>query len=74
MIHEKTSSESKLEIGLLNTRPTEIWRMSAEITKAKELLNWEPKISFESGLDKTIEWYRKYLKVFYDTDSDLHTL
>lgn len=74
MIHEKTQSESKLEIGVLNTRPTEIWRMSAGTNKAKELLNWEPKINFETGLEKTIEWYRKYLKVYYDSGSDLYTL
>jgi len=29
--------------------------------KAKKLLNWEPKISFEQGLKETIEWYKEYL-------------
>src|SRR3989344_3464769 len=27
--------------------------------KAKNLLNWEPKINLDSGLRKTIEWYKK---------------
>jgi nucleoside-diphosphate-sugar epimerase len=30
----------------------------ADITKARELLDYEPTVSFEEGLRKTIEWYR----------------
>lgn len=29
-----------------------------DISKAKKLLNWEPKVSFEEGMKKTIEWFR----------------
>ncbi len=29
-----------------------------DITKAKKLLNWEPKISFDAGLIKTIDYFR----------------
>ena len=32
-----------------------------DITKAKEKLNWEPKIDLETGLDITIEWIKKEL-------------
>lgn len=28
------------------------------ITKAKEILDWEPKVSLDEGLDKTIEYFR----------------
>lgn len=31
----------------------------ADITKAKKLLGWEPKISLEEGLDRTVEWYHQ---------------
>ena len=31
----------------------------ADITKTKELLDWEPKVSFEEGLKKTREWFEK---------------
>lgn len=30
-----------------------------DISKAKELLDWEPKISLEQGLKKVIEWFRE---------------
>jgi UDP-glucuronate decarboxylase len=29
-----------------------------DITKAKKLLNWEPKVPLDDGLDKTIEYFR----------------
>lgn len=29
-----------------------------DITRAKELLNWEPKVNLEDGLQKTIEYFR----------------
>jgi nucleoside-diphosphate-sugar epimerase len=30
-----------------------------DITKARRLLNWEPKVEVEDGLRRTIEWCRK---------------
>ena len=32
-----------------------------DISKAKEKLNWEPKVSLETGLNTTIEWIKKEL-------------
>ena len=74
LIHKKTESKSELRIGALPTRPNEIWKMSSDSTKAQRLLGWEPKISFEEGLDATIQWFRKYLSVYYSTDSPLVSL
>lgn len=71
LIHERTGSKSELRIGALPTRTNEIWEMSSDATKANKLLGWGPKVSFEEGLDITIEWFRNYLKVYYDTDSPL---
>jgi nucleoside-diphosphate-sugar epimerase len=34
-----------------------------DITKAKKLLNWSPKVDFETGLRKTLEWYKEVLNV-----------
>jgi nucleoside-diphosphate-sugar epimerase len=74
MIHQKTESKSSLEIGALPNRPTEIWRMSSEAEIAKENFGWSPNIKFEEGLERTIAWYRNYLKAFYEKDSILHKL
>ena len=35
----------------------------ADITLAKKLLGWRPKITFEKGLKKTIEWFKKVYKI-----------
>jgi len=32
-----------------------------DITKAKEVLGWEPKVDLEEGLRLTIEWFKKKL-------------
>ena len=36
----------------------EIHRVVADISKAKELLNWEPQVSLEEGLRQTIAWIK----------------
>ena len=63
MIHSLTNSKSRLSIGALKYRPTEIWRMCGDSSKAYNILKWRPKISFEEGLKLTIEWYREYMHI-----------
>ena len=60
-IAELTGTVSTLEIGVLTDRPTEIWRMYADNTRAREMLGWRPCIRLEEGLKGTIEWFRQYL-------------
>ena len=60
-IAELTQTKSKLEIGALEYRPTEIWRMFADSSRARTLLGWTPRIHLEEGLRRTVEWYRQYL-------------
>ena len=46
----------------LDAREDDPYRRSADITKLRKLLGWEPKIPLEVGLAKTIKWVReKYL-------------
>ncbi|MBU1131511.1 SDR family oxidoreductase [Patescibacteria group bacterium] len=44
-------------------RPGDIKRSLADISRARELLNYQPIVSFKEGLEKTIEYYEKLLKV-----------
>ncbi len=48
----------ELRVGALPYRPKEIWRMYCDNSKAKELLGWEPTVSFDEGLERTVEWYK----------------
>ncbi|MAG47187.1 hypothetical protein CL617_01155 [archaeon] len=73
-IHQLTNSISKLSIGSSEYRPTEIWRMFCDNKIAKKTLGWEPKILFEEGLKKTIEWYKNYINLYYNKDSGLPRL
>ncbi|MGC8899620.1 MAG: SDR family oxidoreductase [Candidatus Micrarchaeia archaeon] len=40
-------------------RPGDVKHSLADISLAKELLNWRPKTGLKEGLRKTIEWYKK---------------
>lgn len=73
-IYEVTGSKSELHIGALPTRPNEIWKMSSDASKAKRILGWEPKVTFEEGLKRTVEWFRKYLEVYYSEKAVLLSL
>jgi len=41
-------------------RPGEVRRLIADYSKAKKLLGWEPKYTFEKGLIEFIKWYKSY--------------
>lgn len=73
-IHTLCDSKSELRIGAIPDRPTEIWRMCSDNKQAKSILNWTPKVSFDDGLKRTVEWYRSYIKCFYSKDSFLNRL
>jgi len=61
-IAKLTDTKSSIEIGALPYRPTEIWRMYADASRAKKILGWTPKVTFDDGLKKTVDWFREYLK------------
>lgn len=57
-IKDLTGSTSEIQtVG--NMPEDDPTRRSPDITKAKEKLGWEPKISLDEGLPKTIEYYKK---------------
>lgn len=61
LIIEMTNSNSKIEHHEL-PEDDPIFRQP-DISKARDILNWEPKISLHDGLKKTIEYFSKELKI-----------
>ena len=51
------------EFGALPDRPTEIWRMFGDSSRAQRLLGWSPRHTLEDGLTLTIEWYRQRMEL-----------
>lgn len=45
-------------IEYVKDRPGHDRRYAIDFTKAKQELGWEPQVSFEEGLRRTIEWYK----------------
>ena len=49
--------------GKIKFRKDEIKSLYPNISKAKSLLNWQPKINFSRGLNKTINYYKSNIKL-----------
>jgi dTDP-glucose 4,6-dehydratase len=49
---------SDVPIQFIGDRPGQVFRHTCDTTKARQLLEWEPVVSFEEGLERTATWYR----------------
>ncbi len=58
LISKKLNSKLKF----LNKEVGGSLRLQCDYNKIKNLLNWEPKIDFEKGLEQTICWYENEFK------------
>jgi len=56
MIKQMTKSSSAIQFDPLPMDDPK--RRKPDIAKAKELLDWSPKVSLEEGLKNTIEYFR----------------
>lgn len=45
-------------IKFIGERPGQVFRHTADASKLKRLIGWQPRLSFGEGLDRTIRWYR----------------
>jgi UDP-glucose 4-epimerase len=54
-IKKLVGSSSKIVIK--DGRPGEVWKFTADISKAKTLLQYEPKTDIDDGLLSTVRWY-----------------
>ena len=58
LIEKYTNKEAKYQYEDLHKADTKsTW---ADITKAKELLDWQPQIGLEQGIKRTVQWTKDY--------------
>lgn len=62
-----------VEIQHLNSIEDDPQRRKPDITRAKKILNWEPRISLKEGLQKTIDYFRMELQSQQFLDDPLKT-
>lgn len=48
----------------LRPESSEVERLVADATKARELIGWEPQTSLDEGLKKTIEWISEWITMY----------
>ncbi len=53
------SAEIESDTARIRPANSEVERLLADNTRAKQLLGWEPRVSLEEGLRQTIEWLRQ---------------
>ena len=41
-------------------RPGDVFKTLADISKAKDILGYRPKVDFKEGLKRTVDWFRKF--------------
>ena len=52
-------------IELLPNQPGDVERTCADIEKAKRLLGYQPSVTFEDGITRTVEWYKFFFSVIF---------
>jgi CDP-glucose 4,6-dehydratase len=53
--------KSSLRPEVLNQASNEIRHQFLSAERARTMLNWQPQFTLESGLDRTLAWYREFL-------------
>lgn len=48
----------KIGAKYLDARIGDVRKTHADISCAKDILGWEPKVDFRKGLEKTVEWFK----------------
>jgi len=58
LVEELVGRKASVEYG--PPAPADMPATWADIEKARRLLGWEPKTTFEEGLRRTVDWYREH--------------
>ena len=65
-IIQKAGTHVKVEVDTARLRPkkSEVGRLLSDNSLARERLNWQPRVSLDTGLDKTILWVKENMDRF----------
>ena len=58
-ISKLLEKDVEIKIDPSRLRPFDVNNLVCDYTKAKELLGWSPEVSFEDGLQSTIDWVKQ---------------
>lgn len=53
----------KADMNLLPMQPGDVKETEADVSKAKKLLGYEPKVGLQEGIKHFVDWYKEYYKV-----------
>lgn len=65
-LEERLGKKAKVEYQ--DAHVADIKETRADITKAGNMLGWEPKVSLDEGLDRTVHWYRQNRQLACDLE------
>jgi UDP-glucose 4-epimerase len=60
LVLKYAASDKNLKPIHVDPRPTEVQRLFADITKAKNTLAFVPTVEFEKGIELLVNWYKNY--------------
>ncbi|SES72442.1 Nucleoside-diphosphate-sugar epimerase [Natronincola peptidivorans] len=63
-VYEKMNAVKKPNYGAIPYRSGEVWKPHPDVNKIRKILGWKPKIDFDEGLDRTIQWYEQNKKKY----------
>ena len=63
LVNELTDNEAGTIIKMAKRLTSDPQRRQPDISRAKNILNWEPQVSFREGLEKTMPYFRKKLNL-----------
>jgi len=55
----ETASNRKAKIKRLSMQPGDVNRTYADVTKARELLGYDPNMTYENGIKEFLKWYKE---------------
>lgn len=58
----KMMNKNESLITFVGERPGQVFRHTGDISKINKVIGWKPSTSWEDGLARTIDWYRKNRK------------